>query len=166
MSELTDLAKNIKRPTVSPLVLEQVNQLAKNASNASGILSSGIGAETGFISPAASERRGMALGGEDRTADVLGAIGKRNLRRASDYASGIKRSIDMQAPAINTAGLQRTAGALSQYGNMSAASYAALKQKMLNEQRVKIFEQQQEQSLIGGILGILGQGIGAVVGAL
>lgn len=165
MSELTDYAnRGLDRPKINPVVQNQIDLLTRRAKDAPGLLASGIEPQAGFLSNDTAMRREAALGGEDRSVDVLNAIGALNQRKASDFATQARRNIALNAPATQTQQLLKAGRGLESLGGMVSRDYGIEKQQQLNQQRVRIFEQQQEQSLIAGILGVVGTVAGFAIG--
>ena len=166
MSNLTDLAnKPLQKQPIPPGVQDAMAQVATDTEGLPGQYQHGLGTETGFLRPESGIRAGGALGGDDQTANVFNALGLRSERHADDYVNNLKRGIELNAPVIRSAGYGQQAGNVNALGQIELNNYRVMKQQQMNQIRVGVFEQQQQQSLIAGILGILGTIGGAVIGA-
>lgn len=166
MSDLTDLAnKPLQYQQVDPLVQAQMKQISDNTDNMPANYARGLATESGFLTPDAAIRQGGALGGPDQTATVIGALGLRNKRHAEDYVSNLKKGIELNAPVIKSSGYQQQAANTNAMGQVALNNYRIMKQQQMNQTRVQVFEEQQRQSLIAGILGVIGTIGGAVIGA-
>lgn len=157
--------KPLEYQNVSPVVKQQMAQIAANTEAMPANYGKGIATESGFLTPDAATRQGGALGGQDQTGSVIGAIGLRNTRRANDFVDNMQRGIALNAPVIKSAGYAQQAGNVANMGQIALNNYKIMKQQQMNQTRVQMFEQQQQQSLIAGILGIIGSVGGAVIGA-
>lgn len=119
-----------------------------------------------FAVPSDAGRQGTAMGGPDNTSDVVNAIAKRNLARNNDYVNTISSGIKMQAPAEQAQGMAQHLNNLAAQANVLNNNYNLQKQYDLDQRQVALFVQQQQDSILAGILGVLGTIGGAIVGGL
>lgn len=167
MSQLTDLANTpLEKQIIPPELQPAMGQIVTDTNQLPALYEQGLATEGGFLTPPAAARAGAALGGPDQTANVLGALGLRNQRMSDDYVNNMKQGIELNAPVTKQAGFNQQLGNINQLGQINLNNYKIMKQQQMNQTRVQIFEQQQQQSLIAGILGIIGSIGGAVIGGL
>lgn len=151
-------------PTVDPTTMGLIHGYQANSQNTTPGIINGIDAPQ-FNQAAASTRQGTALGGQDQTDSVAAALNARNSKASTDFVNNLKSNISMNAPVRQMAASQQSLQNLQGVNQVQQANYQIQKQQWLNEQRVQIYRQQQQNSILAGILGIVGAGIGTVVGA-
>lgn len=119
-----------------------------------------------FNAPGAAGRQGGALGGADQSQSILAALGQRNQKTSSDFVNNLKSKIAMNAPVREMQGAQQSLQNLGKSNQVDQFNYQVQKQQMMNEQRVAIYRQQQQNSILAGILGIIGTIGGGIIGGL
>lgn len=147
-------------PTTSGLITDLT---ARSQRTTPGIIAGAD--QSQFNDPTLAARHGTALGGQDQTDSVLSALGARNSKNSTDFVNNLKSKIELNAPVREMKGAQQALGNLNAGNEIQQTNYKIQKQQWMNEQRVKIYRQQQQQSILASILGIVGTIGGAVIGS-
>lgn len=105
-------------------------------------------------------QRNRAMGGDD---SIYQALQRRNQGRTEDVLGTMKRDITMMSPARELEGLRQVSQNMRAQAGFQQANQQIEMQKAANKYRVKMYRQQQQEALIGGILGIVGTVAGAAL---
>lgn len=108
-------------------------------------------------------RRNAAMGGADNS--VYEALRKRNEARTADLVGAMTRDVAMMAPSRESKGLAQVGQNYRTQAGFELKQQQVEMQKAANKYRVKMYRQQQQDALLGGILGILGTIGGVALGA-
>lgn len=122
----------------------------------------------GFLTPTPSYDFSAGLGGDSASQGqaVTDAISQRNVNRSADYINNLKTNLKLNQP-IRDANNMKMAGQ-----NMARESEVALnnnrirKQWELDKKRLETYKQQQKDSILASILGVVGAIGGTVLGAI
>lgn len=155
----------LQQQTVDPRIAGQMAQVGADTNALPSRYTQGIGTDAGFLTPVTGGQQDAALGGPGNTSAVMSALGARNARVSNDFVDNLKKGVALTAPVIKQQGYQQQEGNINAMGQVNLNNQAILKQQNLNQIRVQTFEQQQQQSIIAGILGIVGAFTGSVIGS-
>lgn len=160
------VAQGLQKQKLAPEYEDQLDERKKKLTNSTALITGNLGA--GGFDNVQSPRYNTALGmpSSGPESDVYRAVTERNQRRNDDFVNTLKRDVEYMAPVREAQGLKQLG---SDYGKVSEVAINNQKienQQQLNERRLKLYRQQQADSILGGILGILGTVAGAALAPL
>ncbi len=166
MDELDALtAQGLQKQKLAPEFEQQLDERKKRLMNSTQVINQNLSPE-GFNAPATNKFNtalGMPASGMD--SDIYRAVTERNNSRNQDFVNTLKKDVEYMAPVREAQGLRQLG---SDYGKVSEVAINNQKiwqQQELNQRRLKLYRQQQADSILGGVLGILGTIAGGVIGA-
>jgi hypothetical protein len=110
------------------------------------------------------KRRNSAMGGGDNS--IYEALRQRNEARTGDLVGAMTRDVQMMAPVREATGLAQVGQNYRTQAGFDLKRNQVEMQKEANKFRVKMYRQQQQDALLGGILGIVGTIGGIALGAV
>jgi len=152
---------------INQQTIDAISQNQKNVMSTTPSILKGVATEQGFLTPKSTNQFGSALGGSqgDIAQAVSGAIGQRNLRRSDDFVGSLSRDIALNAPVRESARLNQSIQNMSGVAANKINNLNIMNQYNLDKNRLELYKQTQSNSLIAGILGVIGTVGGVVAGS-
>lgn len=152
-------------PTTKKLIKSQNDQLAAPSTDQ---LLKGVGnAGDGLLVPNQAYNYSTGLGGDSGAGgyNVLDAMRERNSKRSADYINTLKRELNLAQPARDAGRLKMVGQNLASQAEVTLNNNRILKQYDLDKRRLEQYKQQQKDSILGSILGVIGTIGGVALGA-
>lgn len=153
-------------PTTKRLLEAQKKRLGENSTEQ---LLAGVGqaGPSGLLSAQPAYDYSVALGGDSARsgAAVADAISGRNQRNSNDYINTMKNQLAMMAPARDAEKLRGVGKNIAAETEVALQNNKIIKQFDLDKRRVEQYKQQRKDSILAGILGVIGTITGVGVAA-
>lgn len=120
----------------------------------------------GLLTPTPTYDYSVGLGGEsaDMGTRVTDAITRRNVRNSADYINNLKNNLKLTAPVRDAKNLRQVGQGLSREAEVKLNNNKILKQYDLDKRRLEQYKQQQKDSILASVLGVIGAIGGVALG--
>lgn len=162
MADLEQLAGSVTGPQgLDPQTNTLIEEQRKRLLNTTAGIVDKVGGDKIGNDFSELRRRNAAMGGDN---SIYEALRQRNEARTADLVGAMTRDVAMMAPSRESKGLAQVGQNYRTQAGFQLKRQQVEMQKAANQYRVKMYRQQQQDALLGGILGILGTIGGVALG--
>lgn len=122
----------------------------------------------GLLTPTPTYDYSVGLGGQsaDTGARVTDALTKRNIANSTDYINNLKNNLKLSAPVRDAKNLRQVGQGYVNEVEVKLNNNKILKQYDLDKRRLAQYKQQQKDSILASVLGVVGAVAGAALGVV
>lgn len=123
---------------------------------------------SGLLTPAPAYDFSVGLGGQAASEGtrVADAIADRNQRRSADYINTLKNELKLTAPARDAKNVRMSGQNMARESEVALNNNKIRKQYDLDKKRLEQYKQQQKDSILASVLGVVGAIAGTALGVV
>jgi hypothetical protein len=151
-----------KKTAIDPALQQMVNAAQQTASAADP--TQGIEQNIGFAKTAPGQFSAGLGGPVDASDSIVRAIQDRAQKRSKDFVGSLQKESKYMQPVRESVAARQAARNQGQIADVQLGNLKIEQQHRLDKKRIDLYKQQQRDSILAGILGVIGTVGGAIIG--